>query len=233
MESTNNQTFIPLGANKTYLGTYDAVSAYATAKISLIADQNCEIIAYQSQNKKNTSSTVYQAVANVQLEEYLTLANPFVYFTVRNLSSSAQTILNFTVVYSVSQVGAGGGVGSNVNIVSQTAGLALNSSLTTINSTINMKSNSTFWNASSVLAGGVSQSISNGTRPTRSLSVFGNTSAETTLTLQISVDGTNFYDTQSVIVANGNFGYSLTCPFYSIRLKSSDAATITALCIYA
>lgn len=232
MESTNNQTFIPLGANKTYLGTYDAVSAYATAKISLIADQNCEIIAYQSQNKKNTSSTVYQAVANVQLEEYLTLANPFVYFTVRNLSSSAQTILNFTVVYSVSQVGAAG-VGSNVNIVSQTAGLALNSSLTTINSSINMKSNSTFWNNSSVLASGVSQSISNGTRPTRSLSVFGNTDAETTLTLQISVDGTNFYDTQSVIVANGNFGYSLTCPFYYIRLKSSDAATITALAIYA
>ncbi len=232
MESNNSQTFVALGSNKTYLGTYDAVSLYSTAKISLISDQNCEIIAYQSQNKKNTSSTVYQATANVQLEEYLTLANPFVYFTVRNKSSTVQTILNFTVVYSISQVSSSG-ASSNVNIVSQSAGLALNSSVTAISTTLNMKETAFFWNASSVLATGLSSIISSGTHPTRSLSVFGNTSAQTTITLQISADGSNFYDTQSVIIANGNFGYSLTCPFYSIRLKSSDAAIITASAIYA
>ena len=114
MESTNNQTFIPLGSNKTYLGTYDSVSAYVTAKISLISDKSCEIIAYQSQNKKNTSSTVYTSSANVQFEQFLTLSNPFVYFTVRNKSSTAQTILNFTVVYSVGQVS---NVTSNLNVI--------------------------------------------------------------------------------------------------------------------
>ena len=231
MESTNNQTFIGLGSNKTYIGTYDAVSAYASAKISLISDQDCEIIAYQSQNKKNTSSTVYQASATVQSEEYLTLANPFVYFTVRNKSSTAQTILNFTVVYSVSQVSAGG-VASNVSITSQTAGLALNSTLNTIDSTLNMKGYANFWINAVVSAGGVSSIISTGTKPTRNVSIFGNTSASTLLTLQISADGTNFYDTQYTITADGNFGYSTLLSFYSIRLKSSAAATITALVIY-
>jgi len=231
MESTNNQTFIPLGSNKTYLGTYDSVSAYVTAKISLISDKSCEIIAYQSQNKKNTSSTVYQASANVQSEEYLTLANPFVYFTVRNKSSTAQTILNFTVVYSVSQVSVGG-IASNVSITSQTAGLALNSSLTTINSTLTMKGTGSFWNNVVVGAGDVSTIVSTGNKPTRNISVFGNTSASTILTLQISANGTNFYDTQYTITADGDFGFSTPCSFYSLRLSSSAAATITALLIY-
>jgi hypothetical protein len=117
MESNNNQTFVALGGSKTYIGSYDAVSAYSSAKISLISDQSCEIIAYQSQNKKNTSSTVYTSSANVQFEQYLTLANPFLYFTVRNKSSTTQTILNFTVLYSVGQVSLiNGGVNTNVNI---------------------------------------------------------------------------------------------------------------------
>ena len=202
MESTNNQTFVSLGSNKTYLGTYDAVSAYTSAKISLISDQDCEVRVYQSQNKKNTFSVSFQATANVQLEEYLTLSNPFVYFTVRNKSSTAQTVLNFTVIYSVNQI------------------------------QYSMKGNSVFWNDATVNNDDVSLIVSSGNKPTHNISVFGNTDAETTLTLQMSADGLNFYDSQSSIVANGDFGYSISCPFNYLRLKSSASCQITALVVF-
>ena len=202
MESTNNQTFVPLGSNKTYIGTYDVVSAYTSAKISLISDQDCEVRVYQSQNKKNTFSVSFQATANVQLEEYLTLSNPFVYFTVRNKSSTAQTVLNFTVIYTVNQV------------------------------KYSMKGNSVFWNDETVNNDDVSLIVSSGNTPTHNISVFGNTDAETTLTLQMSADGLIFYDSQNSIVANGNFGYSISCPFYYLRLKSSTSCQITALVVF-
>lgn len=117
MESINNYTLNPLGANKTYIGSYDSVAEFATAKISLIANTDMEIIASQSQNRTSTYTTTYQTTANTQFENYLTLSAPFVYFTCRNKSGSAQTLLNFTVIYSTTQVSSsGGGTGSDVNI---------------------------------------------------------------------------------------------------------------------
>jgi hypothetical protein len=116
MESFNNNTLSPLGANKTYIGTYDNTVEFATAKISLIADTDMEIIAYQSQNRITTYETTYQTTAGTQFEQYLTLSAPFLYFTCRNKSATAQTLLNFTVIYSTTQVSLSGGVSSDVNI---------------------------------------------------------------------------------------------------------------------
>ena len=82
------------------------------------------------------------------------------------------------------------------------------------------------WNAAAVLAGGVSASID--CQYTPFISVFGNvTGGATTLTVQFSQDNVNFYDAEST-VANGDFSVSNTYAARYIRLKSSNARTITA-----
>jgi hypothetical protein len=81
------------------------------------------------------------------------------------------------------------------------------------------------WSAAAVLANGVSASIDTQNCPF--ISVFGNTDGATTITVQMSQDNTNFYDAEST-VANGDFSISNTYGARYIRLKSSQARTITA-----
>ena len=81
------------------------------------------------------------------------------------------------------------------------------------------------WSAAAVLANGVSASID--CQYTPNISVFGNTSGNTTITIQFSQDNTNFYDATSTS-ANGDFSLSGTFGARYIRLKSSNARTITA-----
>ena len=123
-ESTNNSTFVPLGSERIFIGTYDSTVAYNTAKLSLLSDQACEIIVYTSQNKTHTSATQLTTVANTQYIEYIQLASPYMYCTVRNKGSSAQTVLNFTTLYSVSQTQEpSSGNNSNVNIFDSSGGI--------------------------------------------------------------------------------------------------------------
>lgn len=83
------------------------------------------------------------------------------------------------------------------------------------------------WNAAAVLAAGTSTSVD--CQYASSISIFGNASAATTITVQYSQDNTNFYDdTIDTISANGNFAFNLTAGARYVRLKSSAAATITA-----
>jgi hypothetical protein len=58
---------------------------------------------------------------------------------------------------------------------------------------------------------------------------FGNASAATVLTVQLSNNGTNYYNTQTTytIPAAGDFGFSYQGVFNYIRLVSSAAVTIT------
>ena len=117
-ESFNNFSVgSPLGGNKTYIGTYDQVTNFTTAKISIVASTNMEIIAYQSQDRIQTFSTTYQYTASSQANFYLQLTASSVYFTCRNTSSSQQTLFNFTVIYTSTQVnGVSSTPSSNVNI---------------------------------------------------------------------------------------------------------------------
>ena len=118
MESVNNKSFIPLQAGRAYIGIYDKVDAYSSAVISLVADQNCLITMYQSQNRTLEYPTTYNyTTAGAQYTHSVPLTAPYVYFTVRNESGTDQAYLNFTVIYKTAYpVSGGGGGGGNVNI---------------------------------------------------------------------------------------------------------------------
>jgi len=62
------------------------------------------------------------------------------------------------------------------------------------------------------------------------VSAFGNASAATTITVQVSADGITFYDTSStqVLGGAGNFHITLSTAGRYVRLKSSASATFTA-----
>jgi hypothetical protein len=82
------------------------------------------------------------------------------------------------------------------------------------------------WSAAAVLAAGVSASID--CQYTPNISVFGNVAGgATTLTVQFSQDNVNFYDATNT-VANGDFSLSGVFGARYLRLKSSNARTITA-----
>jgi hypothetical protein len=83
------------------------------------------------------------------------------------------------------------------------------------------------WSAAAVLANGVSASID--CQYTPNISVFGNTSGTTKITVQFSQDNANFYDaTEQNIPSGGDFSISDAWGARYIRLKSSQARTITA-----
>lgn len=83
------------------------------------------------------------------------------------------------------------------------------------------------WNAAAVGAGGTSTAVD--LQYLQNVAVFGNTSGASTLTLQVSQDNSNFYDTGYTIAANGNFGQFFPgAGARYFRLKSSAAVTITA-----
>ena len=147
MESTNNLSFTPLEAGRAYIGTYDSVAAYGSANISVFADTDCQIFMYQSQNKTITYVTTYTSSANTQFTQSVALTAPYVYFVVRNSTATNQTVLNFTVIYRATAPSTSS-LPTNVNIVSQSAGLALNSTLVSIDSKLDAGLNVSVQNSS-------------------------------------------------------------------------------------
>ena len=115
MESTNNISFVPLQTGRAFIGTYDTITQYASAVISLFSDTACEIYMYQSQNKTGTYVSTYNSVAGTQFVQEVQLTAPYVYFVVRNDSIANQTKLSFTVIYKTAYAGANF-VTSNVNL---------------------------------------------------------------------------------------------------------------------
>lgn len=82
------------------------------------------------------------------------------------------------------------------------------------------------WSAASVAVNGTSAAID--LEDCAQLSVFGNTSGASTLTLQMSADRVNWYNHPTTIAANGNFAQVYTVGARYARLHSSAAVTITA-----
>ncbi|WP_251559185.1 hypothetical protein [Paenibacillus pasadenensis] len=84
------------------------------------------------------------------------------------------------------------------------------------------------WNASAVAASGVSNAIDFQSQKT--ISCFGNASAATTITAQVSANGTNYYNTtfQQTLSGAGDFHFTFDTGARYVRLISSGAATITA-----
>ena len=77
-----------------------------------------------------------------------------------------------------------------------------------------------------IAAGGTSPSVFN-FGGYKTVSIYGNTESATDLTLELSVNGADWYDTQYVysIGSPANYGFALTIPFRYLRLKSSDTST--------
>jgi len=116
-KSANNLTNTPLLPNRIFVGTYDSVLPYSTAVFTVSADKDCEVILYSSADKLNQTTTTYTTVGGVPFIKVVNITQPFVYFTIRNITQTAQTYLHFDVIYrEVSVATASGGVGSNVNI---------------------------------------------------------------------------------------------------------------------
>lgn len=82
------------------------------------------------------------------------------------------------------------------------------------------------WSAATTGANGTSNAIDLGCSPF--VSIFGNTSGASTLTLQLSQNGTDFYDSATTVAANGNFGVQVTVGARYVRLKSGSDVTATA-----
>jgi len=84
------------------------------------------------------------------------------------------------------------------------------------------------WNNIAVGIGGTSAVID--CQYQRTISAFGNVSAATTIKVQVSQDGTNFYDSGSeqVLAGAADFHITLDTGARYIQLHSSAAATITA-----
>lgn len=84
------------------------------------------------------------------------------------------------------------------------------------------------WNNATPAAGGTSSSVL--VLSASVISVFGNANGATTLTVQFSYDGTNFYDSEYTITLTdaGDFGKTIQCGARYVRLKTSASVTITA-----
>lgn len=84
------------------------------------------------------------------------------------------------------------------------------------------------WNAVAAGAGDASTNHVN-LQHYQLLSAFGNANAATTISLQYSQDGTNWYTAATVVLAGaGDFCFDVNCCAKYARLKTSGAATITA-----
>jgi hypothetical protein len=221
-----------------FVGDYDNIVNFCEIDVAINAEGDYSVTFDFSPDKiqtitSNTETFTYSSSSFITYK----LMPECKYFRLSFLATSnisnvmVQTIYKSNLTYSL----LSGGGGGNVNIVSQSAGLALDSSLTTINNTLNTLGAFVLFNNSVIGAGDVSNALDNGSC-SRVLSLFGNTSSSTTLTIQFALSipvSTSWFSSQYSITANGNWGFSFPCSFQRMRIISSDATTISAYCVFA
>lgn len=245
-ESSNNRSFSPLLSGRVFIGSYDTTIPYATATISLLADTNCEIIAYQSQNKIQTYTSTYSTTGGVQFNGLLQITSPYVYFTVRNPTANDGTLLAFTVIYHDSQI-TSPNVAQDVNISDSNGNAIVSTSgklqvadtisqnyLSQISTGLQLRGSAILWASSGTGVNGVSASLNLSSKSVSLVTIFGNSNAPTTFTVQFSNDNNVFYDSQYTynIASAGDYGFSLpVSPFY-LRLKTSANISVNAIANY-
>ena len=227
-ESKLNISNVPLNAKGLFIGAYENVAEFSSIVISIYSDTETTISCYQSLNKQLANVSVFTGVANVQSTFIISpIILPFVYMTVRNGTTTNQTVLNFSVAYKNSAFSTAG-TGADVNItntylpVSQYGVWEVNTQLT--------KGSTAIWNNAVVGAGDVSINFATASENNQSVSIFGNSSDATTVSILVSNDNTNYYTTQYTysIAENSDFGFSLVLPFKYLKLSSANATTLTA-----
>ena len=100
MQSTNNQTYVPLRAGAIYIGKYDDVLQFDNVSYTISTDQNCQIEFYQSNDKKkyNTTTYNYSSSSNYVTNEFIILQR-YIYVTIRNTTGTDQTVMSFNMIY--------------------------------------------------------------------------------------------------------------------------------------
>jgi hypothetical protein len=201
-QSVNLSSINPLSANGVFIPPrWDDLLQFPGVILSLRGDTNMRLELYESTNGANTMNTkIYYVDKRQPLNIQFNLGSRYFKLALFNLENQAQTILNLQTIY------------SNLHIPQ-----AIESSAFKI------------WN-DSVLATTNQPSIGFNSNFRNTLFTFyGNASAATVLTVQLSNDDIDYYNTQTTytISSAGNFGFSYQGIFNYIRLISSAAITIT------
>ena len=201
-QSVNLSTINPLSANGVFIPPrYDDLLLFPGIILSLKADTNMRLELYESTNGANISNTkIYYVDKNKSLNIQFNLNARYFKLRLDNLENQAQTLLNLQVIY------------SNFHVPQ-----AIDSGSFKI------------WNASVLSTINQPSTAYNSNFKNSVFTFFGNSSAATVLTVQLSNDGINFYNTQTTytLSAAGNFGFTYSGVFNYIRLSSSAATTIT------
>ena len=202
-QSVNLSTINPLQANGVFIPPrYDDLLLFPGIILSVKGDTNMKLELYESTNGSNISNTkIYYIDKNKSLNIQFNLNARYFKLRLDNLENQTQTLLNLQVIYSYLHVPQAIESGS-FKIWNNTTLLTANQPSISYNS--NFK-NSLF-------------------------TFFGSSSAATVLTIQLSDDGVNYYNTQTTYTqsAAGEFGFSYQGVFNYIRLSSSAAVIITA-----
>jgi hypothetical protein len=116
VKSVNNASNAPLAGGRTYIGSYDNVLPFATAVILVNSDSNTQLTIYQSPDKSRTYTEIVNITGGTPFTKVFNITSPFLYTTLRNTTGTAQTYLNYEVLYREVAVPTPASVGSNVNI---------------------------------------------------------------------------------------------------------------------
>ena len=176
---------------------------YSTYAITLTADRNCAITVQFSNDKFNiTLQQVFYVLAGHSFNISDIVSSGYFRLRVDNEEAVAMTLFSLATYL---KNGAGDKL---ANVIS-----------------------SNLWNNVSTGVGGVS-SLINATFNNRDYLFFGSVSGATVLTVQVSNDFANWYDTQYSYTSSSaaGFGFSVSLVAQFVRLKSSANITATAYC---
>jgi hypothetical protein len=201
-QSVRLSTIVPLNANGVFLpAIFDDLLQFPGVILSLRGDTDMRLELYQSTNGSNISDTkIYYVDKRNSLNIQFNLNCRFFKLALFNLENQAQTVLNLQTIY------------SNLHVPQ-----AIESGQFKV------------WNNSTLIGSNQPSIAYNSNFRNTIFTFFGNASAATVLTVQLSNNGTNYYNTQTTytIPAAGDFGFSYQGVFNYIRLVSSAAVTIT------
>lgn len=82
------------------------------------------------------------------------------------------------------------------------------------------------WTAASTGAAGKSAELA--VSPFKVITIFGNTSGATTLTVEYSKDNSTYYASDQTVAANGDFAKTFDCAAPYVRISSGTDRTVTA-----
>jgi hypothetical protein len=206
MYSILNSSTIPLQKNGIFLGKYEDLTGYESITVSINTSSNCEIIAYFSPDKNISVKQYFLVYPN---DPITFVINPIVYkyfyLTCRNQDNTNQSFLLLQTCYNA----------SSISSVSTPSG--------TIADIPQLGSKEVF--NGSTGANGYSSNVKIALL-SKNITIYGHVSDSTTLTVCLSNDDINYFDSQYSVILSGStdFGFSLpsTCAVKYLKVKSLD-----------